>query len=106
ASPAARSVSATLWPCGTCSRSTRPSGSTVPVGKPPSLATMATLSAGCMRIVIGRAAAVPDMGACSVVCGVRSGAQDLVGLAGLVAQGAPHLPHDHQRGQAEEAAGD
>src|SRR5690606_15766337 len=51
--PSARSASATLWPCGTLSASTRPEGSTVPAGRPPSLATMATLSASCMEISTG-----------------------------------------------------
>ena len=49
--PRARSVSATLCPCGTCSRSVSPDGSTVPAGSPPSFATIATLSRSCMRMV-------------------------------------------------------
>src|ERR1700730_4964018 len=51
--PTARSSSATLCPCGMCSRSVNPLGSPVPAASPPSFATTATLSASCMRITIG-----------------------------------------------------
>src|SRR4051812_6652982 len=47
------SASATLWPCGTWSTSTRPDGSTVPAGRPPALATMATLSFACIAMSSG-----------------------------------------------------
>ena len=59
--PAARSTSATLWPCGTLSRSVRPSGNTVPAGRPPSLATIATLSRSCMRMTSGAEARTADI---------------------------------------------
>src|SRR6185369_14608137 len=49
------SASATLCACGTWSRSTSPPGSSVPAARPPSFATMATLSAACMPIRRGRA---------------------------------------------------
>src|SRR5574343_2015404 len=49
------STSDTLWAWGTASRSTRPPGSTVPAGRPPSLPTMATLSSARMRTSTGEA---------------------------------------------------
>src|SRR4051812_6818782 len=47
------STRATLWPCGTRSRTTRPSSKRAPGPRPPSLATMATLSAGCIWMRCG-----------------------------------------------------
>src|SRR6478609_6700646 len=47
------STSATLWPCGTNSTSSRPSGNTVPAGSPKALTTIATLSCSLRRIVRG-----------------------------------------------------
>jgi len=42
-----------LCACGTWSFSTRPLASTVPAGRPPSFATIATLSASCMLMISG-----------------------------------------------------
>src|SRR4051812_17260956 len=60
------STSASLCPCGTRSRTTRPSSKRAPGPNPPSFATMATLSAGCiwMRwglVVIARGSVDRDL---------------------------------------------
>src|ERR1700712_5541491 len=55
------STSETLWACGTLSTSVRPDGNTVPAGRPPSLATMATLSRSCMVMYRGADVVVADM---------------------------------------------
>src|SRR5262245_60374372 len=49
------STSATLWPWGTLSTSVRPQGNWVPAGRPPSLATIATLSRSCIVMYSGEA---------------------------------------------------
>jgi hypothetical protein len=56
--PAAIGASATLCPCGTRSTRRTPEARTVPAARPPSLATMATLSASAMRMTCGARAAL------------------------------------------------
>ncbi len=69
-------TSATLWPCGTLSRSTSPSANCVPAGRPPSLATMATLSR-CVHADEQRFADRRRSRPCSTLRGRRSICGDL-----------------------------
>ncbi|MNR40307.1 hypothetical protein D3C85_1585830 [compost metagenome] len=68
ASSCFRSTSATLWPCGTRSTSVRPHGNTVPAGRPPSLAMMATLSSAWMRMYSGLGSAATAWAATGESC--------------------------------------
>src|SRR3981081_3413058 len=54
------SSKASLCPCGTNSRRTRPAVNSVPAGRPPSLATIATLSLSCMRTIRGETGCEAD----------------------------------------------
>src|SRR6478735_1532300 len=81
------STSATLCACGTLSTSVRPQGKTVPAGRPPSLATMATLSRACMVMYRGARGSVSLFMMCSECPG------------SMLEFDAPDVLHDHQVGK-------